>query len=335
MTPPRPYRHLFGPVPSRRLGRSLGIDLVPHKVCSLDCRYCECGATTTLTCARREWVPTADVLAELDRWLAAHPDGGAGVADHLTFSGAGEPTLHRDLGRIAAWLAGRSPVPLVLLTNGTLLGDPALRAELAPFAVICPSLDAATEATFRALNRPHPSLTAAALVDALAALRREVSAEIWLEVLLAEGVNDRDAELDALAAAIARIDPHRVQVNTAVRPGTDPALGPASAETLARALARFGSRAEPVATFAPRGATRASAAVPVSDPSAPDPDETLAARLLAVVSRRPDTLEALALSLAVPEPDLRRVADALVRAGRLLREPRDGRDYLRAPADRA
>lgn len=323
MTRPPTRRHacIFGPVPSRRLGRSLGIDLVPHKVCSLDCRYCECGPTTTLTLERREWVPTTAVLAELEAWLAAEGDGGRETADYLTFSGSGEPTLHRDLGLVAEWLAERTGVPLALLTNGTLLGDPALRAELSSLSVICPSLDTAREETFRAFNRPHASLTVKALVEGLIALRQDVSAEIWLEVLLADGVNDSDEELDALAEAIGRINPHRVQLNTAVRPGTDRRLGPASADTLARALARFGPRAEAVAGFRQEPSTAAVR---------PDRDVPLEAQVLAVLRRRPETVEALCVSLGVPSEILAAEVRRLVDAGRLQAEARGGLSYYRA-----
>lgn len=316
-TGPRSFRHLFGPVPSRRLGRSLGIDLVPHKVCTLDCRYCECGATTELTVERDEWVPTAEVLVELEGWLADHVDGGRQAADYLTFSGAGEPTLHRDLGRIIHWLQPRTPVPLALLTNGTLLGDPALRRELAPLDLVCPSLDTAVEATFQALNRPHGSLSAAALVDALVAFRQEFPGQIWLEVLLADGVNDSDAELDALAAAIERIAPDRVQLNTAVRPGADPTLTAAAAQTLARALARFGPRAEAVATFTARHDGPATLA-----------PEVLADAVLAVVRRRPETVDALASSLGVALAEAQACVARLEAAGAVRREDRAGTPYV-------
>jgi len=318
------YRHLFGPVPSRRLGRSLGIDLVPHKVCTLDCVYCECGATTTRTLERRAWVDPDAVMVELESWLAPSdaPSDAPAAADYLTFSGAGEPTLHADLGRLAAWLAGRTQIPLALLTNGTLLGDRALRAELAPLSLICPSLDAVSEDVFGRINRPHPSLTAAGLVDALIALRQDFPGQIWLEVLLVEGINDSDSELDLLADAIARIAPDRVQLNTAARPGTDPTITAAPQASLARALARFGSIAAPVATF-----TAVAASTSASDAVSEAPAQ-LAEALLAVVRRRPETLARLAASLGHDEPTLKRVALELEAQGQLRTERRDHETYL-------
>ena len=323
MTPgpalPASYRHLFGPVPSRRLGRSLGIDLVPHKVCTLDCVYCECGATTQRTLERRAWVSPDAVMAELESWLLSA--GTAPLADYLTFSGAGEPTLHTDLGRIASWLAQRTNIPLALLTNGSLLDDPVLRSELAPFSLICPSLDAISEDVFQRINRPHPSLTAAGLVDALVVLRQDFPGQIWLEILLVDGENDTDAELDLLAGAIARIAPDRVQLNTASRPGTDARISAASDATLARALARFGPLASPVATF--------TAQAPPAD-MAPEPESTseLAEAILAVVRRRPETLARLAASLGQDEATLTRVADELEAQGHLRSEHRKDETYL-------
>jgi len=321
------YRHIFGPVPSRRLGRSLGIDLVPHKVCTLDCIYCECGATTVRTLERRAWVDPDAVMAEVGSWLAASDTAAraAPAADYLTFSGAGEPTLHVDLGRIAAWLAARTDIRLALLTNGTLLGDPGLRAELAPLSLICPSLDAVSEDVFRRINRPHPSLTAAGLVEALIALRKDFPGQIWLECLIIEGENDTDSELDLLADAIARIAPDRVQLNTASRPGTDPTVTAASQASLARALARFGPIAAPVATFDAEPTTPSSTA---ATDGVSDPQPGLAEAVLAVVRRRPETLARLAASLGHDEPALRRVADDLEAQGRLRTERRDHETYL-------
>lgn len=306
----RRYRHLFGPVPSRRLGRSLGIDLVPHKVCTLDCVYCECGATTCLTVERREWVPLRDVQAELEQWLADPLP-----ADHLTFSGSGEPTLHRDLGQVISFLGERTRIPLALLTNGTLLRDPAVRAGIRDLAVILPSLDTVVAETFERLNRPHPDLRVTDLVEGLVRLREEFTGEIWLEVLLVEGLNDSAQELEALAVALERIRPDRIQVNTAVRPGTEQVVA-ASAEALGRALRILGPRAEAVAEFRATGSEAEAS------------DEAVIERVLAVVQRRPETIEALAGSLGVGPARLRQIGKRLVREGRLRLETRGGLDYL-------
>lgn len=217
------YKHLFGPVPSRRLGMSLGIDLIPHKICSLNCVYCECGSTGELTFERREYVPVDEVYAELEDYFNRHPD-----PDYFTFSGAGEPTLHVHMGEVIAFLKEHRPeVPVAVLTNGTLFSDPEVRAELMLADLVLPSLDAATDLALRRINRPLRSLKAAAYVDGLVQFRKEFKGKIWLEILILPGYNDGEENLKALKAAVGRIQPDKVQLNTLDRPGTLEGLLPA------------------------------------------------------------------------------------------------------------
>ena len=181
----RPYRYVFGPVASRRLGRSLGVDLVPFKVCPLDCIYCQLGATVDLTTRRAAYVPVDEVLDELRRRL------GEGVAaDHVTLSGSGEPTLHSELATIVAEIKRMTTIPLAVLTNGMLLGEAEVRRALLPADVVIPNLDAGDEATFQRINRPATGLTLAGLVDGLIAFRREFRGRLLLEVFLVAGIND-------------------------------------------------------------------------------------------------------------------------------------------------
>lgn len=217
------YKHLFGPVPSRRLGMSLGIDLIPHKVCSLNCVYCECGATTRLTSERKEYVPVDEVYAELRDYFRHNPD-----PDYFTFSGAGEPTLHIHIGEVIAFLKDLRPgIPVAVLTNGTLFGDPGLRRELMQADLVLPSLDAATDLALRRINRPPRSLTAADYVNGLVRFGEEFTGEIWLEILILPGYNDGEENLKALKDAILKIKPGRVQLNTLDRPGAVGGLLPA------------------------------------------------------------------------------------------------------------
>lgn len=272
------YRYLFGPVNSRRLGRSLGVDLVPPKVCPLDCVYCESGRTTVLTAARGEYVPTAAVLAELDDCLGRQP-----ALDYLTFSGAGEPTLHNGLGTIIAHLKQHHPqYRLALITNGTLLGDAALRQEIIACDLIVPSLDAATDAVMARLNRPVAGLTAAAHIDGLTALRAEHRGQFWLEIFIVPGVNDTAAELAALAAAAARIRPDRIQLNALDRPAPEPWVQAADAAWLAHLAQGFPGTVDIIARPAmpPAGAAKVTAA-----------------QVLDVLRRRPCTVDDLSRGL--------------------------------------
>jgi len=210
------YKYLFGPVPSRRLGISLGVDLVPHKVCSLDCVYCECGATTKLTLDRKEYILYDKVIKELDHYFTHNPD-----PDYITFSGSGEPTLNVRFGDVLEFIKQRKPdIPVAVLTNGTLLHQEQIRKELLKADVVLPSLDAATESTFRKLNRPHHDLNLEEYIRGLEQFRKEYSGKVWLEVLIIPGYNNDATNLNHLKAAFQKIQPDKIQLNTLDRPGT-------------------------------------------------------------------------------------------------------------------
>ncbi len=210
------YKHLFGPVPSRRLGMSLGVDLVPNKVCSLNCVYCEVGYTTKLTTERKEYIPYNKVTSELAHYFINNPD-----PDYITFSGAGEPTLNSRIGDVLQFIKHRKPdIPVAVLTNGTLLYDKKVRNELMNANVVLPSLDAATETTFQKINNPAPHLTVEKYIQGLIDFRKEFSGQIWLEVFIIPGYNDNKDDLNALKKAIKIINPNQIQLNTLDRPGT-------------------------------------------------------------------------------------------------------------------
>jgi wyosine [tRNA(Phe)-imidazoG37] synthetase (radical SAM superfamily) len=224
------YHHIFGPVPSRRLGISLGVDLVTHKICSMDCVYCECGKTTDLTLQRRAYVTFDAVKTELDHYWEHNDD-----PDYITFSGSGEPTLNRDLGRVIAYIKAQKPgIRVAVLTNSTLLNDPAVRQELALADLVVPSLDAVSKTAFLTLNRPFNGLLVEDLIKGIQRFAREFAGKIWLEMFVLPGVNDTREELTALREVISAIDPEMVQLNTLDRPGTVSHIRPASKEELMR-----------------------------------------------------------------------------------------------------
>lgn len=222
------YNHLFGPVPSRRLGMSLGVDLIPHKICSLNCVYCECGRTSKLTLERKEYVPVKDVFSELKDFFNNNPD-----PEYITFSGAGEPTLHSQIGEVLGFLKELRPqIPLAVLTNGSLLSDAEVREELMQADLVLPSLDAATDAAFRKINRPVRNLSVAQYIRGLIDFRKAFKGKIWLEILILPGYNDDRQNIDALKEAVLQIKPDRIQLNTLDRPGTVEDLRAASGEEL-------------------------------------------------------------------------------------------------------
>lgn len=210
------YKHLFGPVPSRRLGMSLGIDLVPKKVCSLNCVYCEVGETTKLTVDRMEYVKYDKIISELKEFMSNSPK-----IDYITFSGSGEPTLNSQIGKVLTYVKQNYPgVKTAVLTSGVLLINKQLRAEILEADVILPSLDAASQKVFEMINRPNPSLRIDRCIQGLIDLRKEYKGSIWLEIFLLKGYNDSPEDLKLLKEALLKIKPDRIQLNTLDRPGT-------------------------------------------------------------------------------------------------------------------
>ena len=222
------YKYLFGPVPSRRLGMSLGVDLVPHKVCSLDCVYCECGATTKLTLDRKEYILYNKVTAELKHFFSENPD-----PDYITFSGSGEPTLNSRIGDVLNFIKKNKPhIPIAVLTNGTLLTDEKVRAELMHADVVLPSLDAALQTSFNKINKPNKQIDIDNYIDGIATFSKMFKGEIWLEILIIPEFNDSEEDLKALKDAVLKISPTKIQLNTLDRPGTLDGLHSAGKEQL-------------------------------------------------------------------------------------------------------
>ena len=218
------FKHLFGPVPSRRLGRSLGVDLVPYKVCSMDCVYCEVGKTTVHTNTRKEYVSTEEVIAELNEYLSTDPE-----LDYITFSGAGEPTLHKDFGKIVTYIKSKFPkYKLALLTNSSLFHEAILREETMQVDLILPSLDAVTESNFNKINRPTSELTIDKIIQGLIDLSGNFQGIIWLEVFIIPGINDTKEELTKMKEIFQKIQPDEIQLNTLDRPGTESWVKPAT-----------------------------------------------------------------------------------------------------------
>ena len=229
------YNTLFGPVPSRRLGISLGIDLVPMKTCTLNCIYCECGKTSHLILERKEYVSFEAVKKELTHYLAHHAQ-----PDYITFSGSGEPTLNSKIGDVIHFLKDRAPdVPVAVLTNSTLFSQKQVRSDIKNAMVVIPSLDAATEKLFNKINRPSPLLQVDKIIDGLIRFRQEYTGKIWLEIFIVPGMNDTITELTAFKQVIGKIRPDQVHLNTLDRPGSISTLRTATREELERVLDVF------------------------------------------------------------------------------------------------
>ncbi|MBT7262211.1 MAG: radical SAM protein [Desulfobacula sp.] len=230
------YNHIFGPVPSRRLGISLGIDLVTHKICSLNCIYCECGKTTQLTLERREYVRFEDVIKELDYYWQHNAD-----PDYITFSGSGEPTLNCRLGDVIEYIKEKKPwIKVAVLTNSTLFSDPCVRKELLKADLVVPSLDAVSKKGFARINRPDQKLEIHKLVRGIEIFSEEYNGKLWLEVFILPGINDGKSDILLLKDVIKTINPDRVQINTLDRPGTLLDIKPASRSDLEKVIRTLG-----------------------------------------------------------------------------------------------
>ncbi len=289
--------HLFGPVPSRRLGRSLGVDLVPRKTCPYNCIYCEVGPTTRPTLQRFPYQGAA-IVRELEGYLRRHD----GEADFITLAGSGEPTLNLDLARILTAIKSLTATPLAVLTNGALLEDPQVRRELAAADVVLPSLDAAREETFQAINRPLSGFTLDRLLAGLTAFRRDYRGEIWLEILLLKDLNDTEAELNGLRRLLGDLAPDKVQLNTSVRPGVEDWARALTSEEMQAAAALLGPGVEVIAS----GPKMPAPAAAPSD-----------SEFVEMLSRRPMTASDLAQALGLPLAAVQERLRNLEKSGRI------------------
>ncbi len=307
--------YIFGPVPSRRLGRSLGIDVIPAKTCSFDCIYCESGRTTRLSLKRQNFADPAKVLRELDRFFCRFPDG----ADAVTFSSAGEPTLYAGLGRLIGGIKRRvADIPLVVLTNGSLFYDPGVRKDLLEADRVVPSLDAATPEVFARINRPHPMLALPQIIEGIGAFRREYRGRLHLEIMLVAGVNDSPEQLEALALAAEKTGADRIELNTVARPPACAGTRGLSEEEMKRAASYF--RAQPVEIIGVFSGCGAGAE-----------KSDIAARILQTIERRPCTIHELAASLGVAENELATEAEKLRDEAKLTFLAFEGKEFLCLP----
>lgn len=233
---------VYGPVPSRRLGRSLGVDLAPFKTCTYDCIYCQLGRTATKTVERREWVPLDEVIAELKDKLATRPD-------HITLSGSGEPTLFSRLDELIGRIRSMTTIPVAVLTNGSLLWQEEVRRQLMEAHAVMPTLAAGNDRLFQAVNRPHCDITFDRMLEGLIAFRQEYPGQYWLEVFLLAGHTVIDGEISRIAECVRRIRPQRVQLNTATRPPIEDFAYAVRQERLTELVPRFDPPAEVIADY--------------------------------------------------------------------------------------
>ncbi len=310
-------KYIFGPVNSRRLGLSLGIDLVPHKTCTLDCVYCECGATTELTDELLEYVPTAEVISEIDEYLSSGPE-----LDVITFSGAGEPTLHRDIGEIINHIKNRYPdYKITVLTNGTLLWKKEVRDSLMRVDIIVPSIDSISEKNFNRMLRPYNKITPEKVVDGLVSFSEVFTGIIIIEVFLIPGINDNDEELGRIKEAIEKIRPFKVQLNRLDRPGTEKWV-----DTIPwNRLVEIKNFLSPLSVEI--------VGKPAADSSVSLKKNEIAHAVISTLKRRPSTIEDLMQTLGLSMGDIDIILKRLIDKGVVKSEDRERGTFYRAVMD--
>ncbi len=298
---------VYGPVPSRRLGLSLGINLIPEKTCSFNCIYCQCGRTTRLTIKRQSWFPVQEIINQVRSAVAGKK------VDYLTLSGAGEPTLNLDLGKIIRLLKREFSIPVAVITNSSLLTEPEVRRALYHADLIVPTLAAVDPRVFKRLHRAHPHLSIEKIIQGLKIFRTHYQGKIWIEVMLVKGINDSPAHLARLRQVIYHLQPDLVHLNTVVRP---------PAENYARALP-FDDLVQIQLLFGPGTEIVPPPPKPAQKDFRGNPEQAV----LAVIHNRPVTETDLNQALGIPHQTLRLTITRLLRAGKITKTKFQGKIF--------
>ncbi len=304
------YQYVYGPVPSQRLGHSLGVDIIPFKTCTYDCVYCQLGRTTNKTLERKEYVTIKEVLAEIERKL----DSGV-VLDYITLAGSGEPTLNTGIGELIDKIKSITNIPIAVLTNGSLLWLADVQAALMAADLVLPSLDAGDEQLFRYVNRPHRNISFEQMVDGLAAFTRRFSGEVWLEVFLLAGVTAIPAEAEKIASVVRQIKPARVQLNTVSRPPAEEFALPLSLSQMQTLVGIFEGNVDIIGKNENGGSYFSDIT------AARDRD------ILALLRRRPCTSEDVASGLGINKIEVIKDLNILVNAGKVTSVLTRGQTY--------
>ncbi|MBW1675017.1 MAG: radical SAM protein [Deltaproteobacteria bacterium] len=285
---------VYGPVPSRRLGRSLGVDLVPYKVCSYDCIYCQLGRTKEKTIERKPYIAVERILEQLCQKLKE-----GARADYITVAGSGEPTLNSQTGALIHDIKKHTEIPVAVLTNGSLLGDSEVRESIMEADVVLPSLDAHDQEGFETINRPHPEIKFETMVEGLIDFRKKYPGEIWLEVFILDGINATEADAIQFKHWIERVNPQKIHINTAVRPSAETYARQVSPEKMSRFCKILGEKAEVIA--------------PYKDLEKHERRADVEEDLLDLLARRPCTLDDISSGLSVHKNEILKYIGALVK----------------------
>ncbi len=298
-------KYIFGPVPSRRLGRSLGVDLVPYKTCSFDCIFCQLGKTTNKTLCRKEYIIIDEVIEELDKWLKEE-----GKVDFITLSGSGEPTLNNKFAKVLEFIKKSTSIPSAVLTNGSTLVFPDVIEGLILADVVKISLSCFDQNSFIKVNRPYKELKFEELVESFIRFRNFFKGHLWIEVFLIEGINDDEEDVKKIAKFIEKIKPDKIHLNTAVRPTAESSVKRVSEDKLNKLSYLFSPKAEVIAEFSPKN--RSNFFV----------DEK---RILNMLKRRPCTIDQISKVLGIKKSETLKYLELLAR-NQKIKPIRKGKD---------
>jgi len=302
--------HIYGPVPSRRLGLSLGVDLVPPKTCDYDCIYCQLCRTSKWTAHIGPYIRWEDIVDELKVKLEAEPR-----PDYITMAGSGEPTLNSELEKVISGIKELCDIPVAVLTNGSLLGVLQVLRSCLLADLVLPSLDAGDENMFRKVNRPCPAVSFADVIEGLVGFRERYEGMVWLEVMLLQDINSGDRDIERIGELVERIDPDEVHLNTVRRPPADPAASPVAGERMEQIASMLGPRAVVIR----ESTTGSTVAMPV------DEDE-----LLALIERRPCTRRQISQVFDINEIEALKILSGLVEEHLIVSEQIAGEVFYKA-----
>lgn len=309
------FEYLYGPVPSRRLGRSLGIDLVPYKICTYDCIYCQIGKTTQKTLVRKEYAPASEVIEEVRRFLREETSS----VDYLSLSGSGEPTLNAKIRSVIEGIKEITSVPIAVITNGSLLYLEEARQDLLDADVVLPSLDAVSSETFIQINSPLEGFSVERMIEGLVQFRKIYTGKIWLEILFCRGVNDYPEELARMREEIGRIQPDQIHLNTVVRPPSERWATPLSRKEMENIQAFFGERAMIISEF-----DRHPFALT---------ERNIKEEILNILRRRPLSLDDLSKGMGMQQEELIRHIKTLLKERSIRSRPFSDSVYYDVPAE--
>jgi wyosine [tRNA(Phe)-imidazoG37] synthetase (radical SAM superfamily) len=293
------YRFLYGPVPSRRLGRSLGVDLIPYKYCTFDCIYCQLGKTTNKTVTRDRYISPEEILNEIKRFLNEETF----PIDYISLSGSGEPTLNSGIREVIEGIKRITKIPVAVITNSSLIYLDEVKKDVFNADLVLPSLDAVSLNIFNKINRPNKELSLNKIIEGLIEFRKIYKGIIWLEILFCKGINDREDEISNMIEVVEKINPDKIHLNTVIRPPTEKWAKPVSHDEMEKIRALFGSKASIISEF---------------DRHHLDIIETnIEKEILRILERRPLSLVDISKLIGISPELLKKIIDPLIYNGKI------------------